>query len=157
TKRTMDDCYADESEAIARDGANIAWLRDSFAKAKAANMPGIMVDIQADMSFDLPETVADERSDPGFAGYTNFLNALVQETQNYKGQVVLVHADTHFFKVDKPLAIDTTAKGNQLIFSDPSRVIPNFTRVQTFGNSNVDWVKCTIDPTDPNVFLFEPV
>ena len=156
TKRTPADCYADNTEAIARDGANIAWVRQAFATAKAQNMPGIMIVAQADPSFDLPETVADERSDPAFSGFTNFLNVLAEETQNYKGQVVYVHGDTHFYKVDKPLAIGTSAKGNQFIFTDPSRVIPNFTRVQTFGNSNVDWIKCTVDVTNPNVFLFEP-
>jgi hypothetical protein len=41
---------------------------------------------------------------PGpYDGYDAFLNALVAETQAFDGQVVLVHGDTHFFKMDKPL------------------------------------------------------
>jgi hypothetical protein len=157
TKRSLQECMADNAEAYARDMANIDWMRRSFALAEKQNSPGIMFVIQADPGFDLPETSADERSDPALDGYTSFLDALVAETQAYSGQVVLVHGDSHFFKVDKPLAIDPAAKGNKLVINDNAHVIPNFTRVQTFGSANVQWVKATVNPGDRNVFTFEPM
>ena len=36
-------------------------------------------------------------------------------------------------------------------------VVPNFTRVETFGARNTHWVKCTIDVRNPSLFSFEPM
>lgn len=79
--RTQADCDADTAEYLARDAANIGFLRESFQKAKAENAIGVMLIIQADPSFDLPETETfNERALPGFEGYTAFLAALATET-----------------------------------------------------------------------------
>jgi hypothetical protein len=144
--RTQADCDADNVEYQARDAANIAWLHEAFAQARSRHMRGLMVTIQADMSFDLPETETfNERTQvPGFDGYNNFLAALVAETQAFDGQVVLVHGDIHFFKMDKPLL-------------DQAHLVPNLTRLETFGSPNVHWVKVTVDPRSRNVFRFEPM
>ena len=143
--RTQVECDADTAEYRARDAANIAFLRESFAKARAEYAAGLMVVIQADPGFDWPETeTVDERNLAGFEGYTNFLNALAAETSAFNGQVVLVHGDTHFFKVDKPL------------FSQ-ANLLKNFTRVETFGSPNLHWVKVTVDSKSRNVFSFEPM
>jgi hypothetical protein len=104
-----------------------------------------MVIIQADPGFDLPETEGvDERGQPGNEGYTAFLNTLASETSAFNGQVVLVHGDTHFFKVDKPLY-------------GQANLLRNFTRVETFGSPNIHWVKVSVDPHSRNVFTFEPM
>jgi hypothetical protein len=148
TLRTQAECDADNAEYLARDAANISWLHDSFVLAKSRGLKGVMVVIQADMSFDLPETETfNERlHGPGFDidGYDNFIAALIAETKAFTGQVVLVHGDIHFFKVDKVLV-------------DQAHLIPNFSRVETFGSPNVHWVKATIDPRSPNLFRFEPM
>lgn len=100
---------------------------------------------RSDPSFDLPETETfDERTLPGFDGYNAFLAALLEETKAFVGQVALVHGDTHFFKVDKPLV-------NQV------NLVANFTRVETFGSPNIHWVKVTVDPRSRNLFTFEPM
>lgn len=143
--RTLADCAADNVEYAARDGANIAWMREAFARAREHGALGVMLVIQADPGFDLPETETfNERTVPGFDGYNNFLAALVAETQGFDGQVVLVHGDTHFYKVDKPLV-------NQ------AELLANFTRVETFGSPNIHWIKVTVDPHSRNVFTFEPM
>lgn len=141
--RTLQDCADDNAEYAARDAANIAFLRDTFQKAKDEHDIAVMVIMQADPSFDLPETEGfNERTQPGYDGYDNFLAALIEETNNFNGRVVLVHGDTHFFKIDKPLV-------------DQAHMIKNFTRLETFGSPNVHWVKATVDPRNPNVFSFE--
>ena len=143
--RTQADCDADNAEYAARDAANIEYLRDTFARATERGLRGVMVVIQADPSFDLPETETfDERTLPGFDGYNAFLAALLQETKAFAGQVALVHGDTHFFKVDKPLV-------NQ------ANLVANFTRVETFGSPNIHWVQVTVDPRSRNLFTFEPM
>jgi hypothetical protein len=142
--RTPADCAADNDEYAARDAANVDWLRQAFAQAKATSARAVMIIMQADPGFDLPETAVNERAAPGVDGYTDLINALVEETKAFPGQVVLVHGDTHFFKLDKPLV-------------DQAHLIANLTRLETFGSPNVDWVKVTADPRSRNYFAFEPM
>jgi hypothetical protein len=165
--RTQTDCDADNVEYAARDAANIQFLTESFDMAMARHARGLVVVIQADPSFDLPETETDnERTcvransgeclDPpndtnpdlaNYDGYDAFLAAVRNKTVEFGtvgGQVVLVHGDTHFFKVDKP-------------FDSPTSLLPNFTRVCTFGSPGVHWVKVTVDPRSRNLFTFEPM
>jgi len=144
--RTQLDCDADNAEYQARNTANLSWLHDSFVLAKSRGLKGVMVVIQADMSFDLPETETfNERTQvPGFDGYNDTIAALIAETRDFAGQVVLVHGDVHFFKEDKPLV-------------DQAHLVPNFTRLETFGSPNVHWVKVTVDPRSRNLFRFEPM
>ena len=143
--RTQTDCDADNAEYLARDAANNEWLRQSFQVAKARGAAGVMVVIQADPGFDLPETEdLNERERPSVDGYSSFLQRLLEETVFYQGQVVLVHGDTHFFKIDKPLI-------------DQANMVRNFTRVETFGSPNVHWIKVDVNPRSATVFSFTPV
>jgi len=142
--RTAEQCAADNAEFAERDAANIAWLHEAFELAKSQNAPGIVIVSQADPWFDLPETEDNEREAPGSDGYTAFLAKLVEETRAFTGQVLYVHGDTHFFKLDKPL-----------IKQDD--MIENFTRLETFGSPNVHWVRVTVDPASRPVFLVEPM
>ena len=143
--RTPEQCAADNAEYAERDAANIEWMKASFAAAKAAGDKGVMIVIQADPGFDLPETEdTDESRLPGKAGYAAFLDALMAETMAFDGQVVLVHGDTHFFKIDKPL-------------KDARHLLPNFTRVQTFGSPNIHWIRVVVDAASPDVFTFHPM
>jgi hypothetical protein len=143
--RTPAQCEAGNAEYRERDAANIAWLGASFALAKANNARGLVMVFQADPGFDLPETEeVDESKDPSVAGYRNFIKAVIEQTEQYKGQVLLVHGDTHFFKVDKPLY-------------SPTKLLPNLTRLQTFGSPVLHWVRVTVDATSDNVFTIQPV
>ena len=143
--RTTLQCEQGNAEYAARDLANINWMKSSFQRAKEQNARGILLAFQGDPGFDLPETEdLDESKAPLVSGYQAFLQAAVKETENFKGQVLLVHGDTHFFKVDKPLY-------------NPNKVLPNLTRLQTFGSPNLHWVKVTVDDKRESVFDIEPV
>lgn len=143
--RTPGQCEADNAEYKERDAANIEWMKASFAKAKAEQDKGLMIVIQGDLGFDVPETEDDDESRlAGKEGYAAFLDALITETETFGGQVVLVHGDTHFFKVDKPLP-------------NAFHMLPNFTRVQTFGSPNVHWIKVDVDASTRDVFTFRPM
>jgi hypothetical protein len=120
-------------------------MQSSFQKAKEQKARGILLAFQADPGFDLPETEEfDESKAPGVSGYQAFLQAVVKETESFNGQVLLVHGDTHFFKVDKPLY-------------SPTKLLPNLTRLQTFGSPSLHWVKVTVDDKRESVFDIEPV
>ncbi|MBW8619092.1 MAG: hypothetical protein KGO21_10350 [Hyphomicrobiales bacterium] len=143
--RTPEICAAGNKEYEERDAANVAWMADAFKLARDSKAPGIVLVWQGDPGFDLPETEElDERADASRSGFTNFLNKLVAETENYAGQVLIVHGDTHFFKVDKPLY-------------SPTKLLPNLTRLQTFGSPSIHWVRVMVDPSSANVFTIDPV
>jgi hypothetical protein len=129
------------AEEIARKAADIDWLHEGFEYATSVRAKGIMVIWQADPNFNNEQHLADIRS---YDAYGRYVEALRNETLAFRGQVVLVHGDSHYFKVDKPLNGPT------------SGVLANFTRVETFGARNTHWVAAHIDPTDPNLFVFEP-
>ncbi len=124
----------------------VAKMEDAANKmAAAAKSAGIMIVFQGDLGFDVPETEeVDESRLPGRDGYGQFLDKLIEETKAFAGQVVIVHGDTHFFKIDKPLATATS-------------LIPNLTRVQTFGSPNVHWIKVSVDTSSRDVFSFHPM
>lgn len=100
-----------------------------------------MIVWQADPNFNNEAHLADTRSWDAFPDYVAALRDL---TIAFPGQVALVHGDSHYFKLDKPL-------------NGPSGgVLANFTRVETFGARNTHWLKATIDVEDPNLFSFQP-
>lgn len=143
--RTAAQCEASNAEYLERDAANVRWMQEAFADAKARKARGVVLVIQADPGFDLPETEGiDESQAPGVSGYRNFIGHVITETEQFAGQVLLVHGDTHFFKVDKPLY-------------SPTRLLPNLTRLQTFGSPLIHWVRVTVEPKNPNVFAVQPV
>ena len=79
-----------------------------------------------------------------------FLTALRDETIAFGKPVAVVHGDSHYFRIDKPLL---DAQG---------RRVQNFTRVETFGdhqennNNDVHWLKVDVDPRSRGVFSFQP-
>ena len=121
------------AEYEARNAANIAWMRETFDAAKANGSPGVMLVIQANP---FEEDIATP------SGFTEFKVALEEEVTAFDGPVVLVHGDSHTFRIDRPVISE-------------SRPL-NFTRVETFGNPDVHWVRATVDPRDEEVFSFEP-
>ena len=85
----------------------------------------------------LCERCLDRRS-----GLEPLYSALIQHTSAFTGPVVLAVGDTHIFRVDKPL------------YRDDGTLVENFTRVETFGNPYVHWVRVTVDPSEGGVFTF---
>ena len=129
------------AEETARKAADLHWLAESFAHAKTIGAKGVMIIWQADPNFNNENHLADTRS---YDAFPDYIKALSDQTLAFPGQVVLVHGDSHYFKMDKP--INAPSGG----------VLANFTRVETFGSRNDHWVSATIDADDPNVFRFQP-
>jgi hypothetical protein len=147
----------DPPEYAARNAADIQWLQDTFDEASREHSAGVMIVWQADPGFDLSDPTRSELRDPKTLvetdgnpdGYHDVLSKLRDLTIAFKRPVVLVHGDSHYFRVDRPLQ---DAQGRRL---------ENFTRVETFGdnqangNNDVHWVKALIDPTSRDVFAFQ--
>ena len=124
---------AAEAEFRARDEAVAAWLRAGFDAALAARSAAVAVFLQADPRLHVP---AAERASRAVDGYDRFLAVLAEEAGRFAGPVVVVHGDTHFFRLDRPLGD-----------------APNVVRVETYGSPMVGWVEVTVDPAaaDPVV------
>lgn len=143
--RTAAQCDAANAEFLERDAANVIWLEQTFKQAQDVAARGVVLVFQGDPGFDLPETEdSDESQRPEYSGYRHFIAQVVKQVESFSGQVMLVHGDTHFFKVDKPLY-------------SPTRLLPNLVRVQTFGSPSLHWVKVTVDTTSDTLFLVQPV
>ena len=150
----------DPNEFAARNAADIQWLKDTFAEARAQNSAGVMIIWQADPGFDTsgyqgaptrnPTTLAETDVPPSQDGFQQLLLTLRAQTIAFGKPVVLVHGDSHYFRVDRPL-LDSTGL-----------TVQNFTRVETFGDhqeqgvNNVHWVKALVDPNSKDVFAFQP-
>ena len=129
---------ASDAEHAERNRANMNWLREGFATARANNSRAIMIIQQANIFLEIPPF-------PGklATGSADLRNLLEKETIAFGKTVVLVHGDSHYFRIDKPLGRRPNVAA-----------IENFTRVETFGQPNHHWLHVTVDPDDPNVFTF---
>lgn len=127
---------AADAEHVARNAATLDWLRKAFAVARLTRAKAVMLIIQANPDFDLPAT---ERT-----GFNDFLASLEAETIAYGRPVVLVHGDSHYFRIDKPM-----------LGARSGRRVENFTRVETFGERDNHWLRVTVEPLSPNVFVFD--
>ena len=151
------DTLPDPAEQAARNAADIAWLRDSFARAKTIGSAAVMIVSQADPGWDLadgtraplrdPKTLIEADTAPD--GFAEFLLALRTEVIAFGKPVAYVNGDSHYFRIDRPLL---DAAGRRL---------ENFTRVETFGDNqangtnDVNWVKVFVDPRSREVFGYQ--
>lgn len=122
-----------------RNAANIAWIQEAFALAKRERLRAVMLLMQANPNFDRPSTNSLR------VGFNAMLDVMERETVVFGRPVVLVHGDSHYFRIDQPL-----------MGSRSKRRVENFTRVETFGNPDVHWIDVRVDWREPNVFTFRP-
>lgn len=128
---------ARQKEYQARQAANLTWLQQAFDHAKQQNSPGLMLFIHANPLFDKRQAEPDN-------GFRDFLRALEDASIAFAKPVVLVHGDSHYFRIDKPLRNRKT-----------DQMISNFSRVEVFGDRDVHWVRARIDASQPQVFFFQ--
>jgi len=102
-----------------------------------------------------PLTLAQNDVDPATGqpnpdGYKDLLVALRDGTIAFGKPVALVHGDSHYFRIDKPLLTST------------GRRVQNFTRVETFGDhpenddNDVQWLRVDVNPRTRGVFSYQP-
>jgi hypothetical protein len=146
-----------DNEHRERKAANLAWIHSGFAAAKASGSRGIVLLTQADPGFEnYWPTTAKARYLRSISGaklpdqlvptaFEDYIHALADELESYDKPVAFLHGDTHWFRIDQPLYSEKV-----------QRPFENFTRVETFGDPDTHWVRVTVDPTDPQLFSFNP-
>jgi hypothetical protein len=130
-----------DAEHARRMAAVDAWLAESFALARRDGARGVTIFMQANPGLDgKPRPLL--RPD-GFAGVRA---QLVREAQAFTRPVLLVHGDTHKFRVDRPLQDARTR-----------RAVANLTRVEVFGAPQLGWVKVGVDAGSDDLFTVVPL
>jgi len=144
------------AEHVERKAANLAWIKQTFAEARASNSRGLVILTQANPGFEnfwpapsktryfIPFIPRGGQLPAGSAIYGAYIQALAEELETFDKPVAYLHGDTHLFRVDKPLYSKKT-----------NRFFENFTRVETFGWPDTHWVRITVDPADPQLFRFK--
>ena len=120
------------AEFRSRNPAVIDWIKQGFATARREKSAAIVIAMQGNPGF------KHFAAGLGHSGYRELLETLRNETLDFGGQVLLVHGDTHWQRVDHPL-----------------RNVPNFTRLESYGYPFMGWVKVTIDRASDGLFSFE--
>jgi len=145
-----------DAEHLERKAANVAWLKQTFAEAKAANARGVVILTQANPGFENFWPAAAKtryflrfvpRGQPVPSrplAFGDYIQTLSEELETYDTPVAFLHGDTHLFRIDKPLYSKKT-----------DRLFENFTRVETFGWPDSHWVRISVDPADPQLFRFK--
>ncbi len=147
----------DADEHGPRLAANVAWVKRAFAAARANNSAGIVLISHANPGFENRWTRsyanryarsvrgAKAPKEAAASPYDPFLDALIAEMQTYNKPVIYIHGDTHIFRIGKPLMNPKT-----------KRFFENFTRVETFGWPDSNWVKIGVNPANPHLFEVSP-
>lgn len=121
-----------------RTEAAAAWLRETFAAARAADATAVVVAFHASPGFGAGIDEDYRRS------YEPFLTALEEEVEAFGRPVLAIHGDDHAFTVDHPLTHRTTG-----------RRLENLTRLEVPGSPDIGWVRVVVAPGPETTFAFE--
>lgn len=127
-------------EFMARNAANIAWIDDTFARARAAGSKAVVLSWQAQtLDVTTPYGVM-----PLASGFIDTVEAVARGAKDFPGPVLVIHGDEHEFQIG-------VLKDAKL------KPIPNVVRLEVFGAAHVQAVKVLVDPDSPGVFGFVPL
>ncbi len=126
-------------EFAARDAASIAWMNESFKVASRSDCRALVLFIHGN-----PFAENTRKTEPRGTGFANFVPALVEAVQAFSKPVYLFHADSHYFRIDKPL------------ISSTGRTLENFTRIETFGGHNLHLIRVVANPSSPEPIIAFP-
>lgn len=128
------------NEFYERDAANLAWLADSFAKARRETAKAIVVAMQADMfEFDFGHFGKDRHLT--HSGFFNISELLVREATGFERPVLLIYGDSHNFRAHTPYR----------------QRAPRLVALEVFGADQMHAVEVSVDTEDPAVFSFRPI
>jgi thiol-disulfide isomerase/thioredoxin len=118
-------------EFYERDAANIAWIQSAFADAASQNPSLIVLAFQADV-FDSKSIYEDF---PSWSGFRQSIGeTLLPLAQRWGKPVLVIHGDSHKFKLDQPFSLNR-------------QPLSNITRLIVPGASDVRAVKVTVQPS----------
>jgi hypothetical protein len=128
---------AQVAEEQARMAASISLLHGTFAEARQRHDRAVVVLQQADM-FDPTFTPAPT----DISAFQPLVQALVDETNAFPGDVYLVNGDSHIYNSDRPLAPGSVWLDRYGVTGSAARL----ERITVDGSdNNKDWLKVTVN------------
>lgn len=115
-------------ESAARTQRVAAWIADSFRLAREQSHGAVVLAMQAN-----PWTFGGNAK----KSYRAITDALAREAARFDGEVLLIHGDTHRYRLDHPMVDPRTG-----------RPLHNFTRIEVFGSPTVNWVRVQVSRQD---------
>lgn len=125
---------ASEAEYEQRNAANLEWLAAAFEHARVQQARAVVVAFHANPHFESAV------GSPPREGYDDLVAALEREAHALVKPVLVIHGDTHHYRVDHPFS-----------------AVPNLVRMEVLGSPGVGWTRVSVDPGRPHVFGFELV
>ncbi len=121
---------ANDAEQIERNRANIAWLKHAMITARADNITGLAIFLQANPGFEEAPAVVRK------SGFHDFLEAFDVAATAFGKPILFAHGDSHQFRVEP--------------YRSPlnKHAISNVIRVEGYGSPFVNWVKVTVNAND---------
>jgi hypothetical protein len=126
---------ANDSAVVRRTAASVAWVDAAFGIAESDSLSGIVIAFHADPRFHRTQ------KNP----YEAFLRRVAERTAAFRGEVLLIHGDSHDYILDHPLPRPGTKEPLQ-----------NLTRLETFGSPDIGWVRVVVDTVAGRFVEFEP-
>ena len=128
-------------EFFERDAANVAWIKATFEQARLQQASAVVLAFQADVL----ENKTPWEDFPGWSGFRSSVGETLLPLANSWGKPVLVvHGDSHQFRLDQPFRLD-------------KKPLNNVTRLIVPGASDVRAVKVTVKDASFSVEMLAPV
>lgn len=119
-------------EYPARNAANLSWIAEAFSEAARLNAAAVVIALQADLYY------RDRCRRGTVEGHLDTRRALAEGAAQYRRPVLLLHGDSHFFLLDRPVP-----------------EAPNLTRLMVPGDQDTRAVLVTVDPSGAEPFRTE--
>lgn len=118
-------------ESAARTKANEAWVTTTFAEARTRAHRAVVLVMQAN-----PFGGDGRVGSP----YASLMHTVTLESLNFNGEVLLIHGDSHRYRMDQPLPDPRT-----------KHALRNFTRLEVHGYPFMNWVRVQVTQRDGKV------
>ncbi|HEX5377424.1 MAG TPA: hypothetical protein VFW47_02565 [Phenylobacterium sp.] len=139
------------AEAIARNRANVEWIKATFAEARARKAKAVVIAMQASL---FGEGRGDSFSGKELRGGTEgpfyWVALAIRDLGAQFGKpVLIINGDFHDLIVDRPFRVGQ-GEAKPALYG-------NITRLQVYGAPELKAVKVGVDTDTPWVFSFEPL
>ena len=126
-------------QSAALERATLDWLDGTFALAGRSDASALVIAFHANPGFEAHAGGKTKKR------HRELLDRLAAGAAAYRRPVLLIHGDTHRFRVDQPLHDPLTGLR-----------LENVIRLETHGSPWLGWTRVDVDPSAQPVFRFEP-
>jgi hypothetical protein len=127
-----------------RTAANRAWLKSTFAVARANGFARVVIAMQANPGWTGTPVLASSLKQ----GFRFTVATLGEEALAYAKPVLVAMGDSHTFRIDQPLRTEAT-----------KNTLETLLRLEVPGSPQAHWARVRIDPRQsaPFTFSYEPI